>query len=165
MDASKKMEWFRSQDIGRSIKKCREIFNSQVFSAGMAGSPFFEASLTLLLINLSDLLQKANIDGRRIGFAEDVDIGEGKDVTDLIASARNSACHISSNSHKIDAGRFTLIVVAGFKPNAYRINGVSYGSDYEDDVAIYYGKSRLYIGRHLLRALIEVSHVYADYIT
>lgn len=164
MDDLKQMDWFRSGDIERSVKKCRQIFDSQIFSTGIAGSHLFEASLTLLLINLSDLLQKARIDGRRIAFVEDVDIGEGKDVTDLIAAARNAACHISSPIHKIDAGKFTLNVIAGRNPNAFRVNGVSYGSDYADDVAVYYGQIRLYIGRHLLRALIEVSHVYADHV-
>lgn len=33
------------------------------------------------------------------------------------------------------------------------IQGVTHGCDYEGEIAVIYGKNRVYVGRHLLRAL------------
>ncbi|MDU8501039.1 hypothetical protein RYB01_17880 [Pseudomonas syringae] len=153
--------WMRAADIQASISRCREIFNSGVFNDGNKAGVLFESAVTHLLIHLNDLLQKANIDKRRISFVEDVEVTDSvTDVTDLVRACRNAACHVTSGEHKIDAGKFTFCVAAGVGPKHFVINGKEMGCEYSDDIAIYYGVNRLYIRRHLLRSFEAVLVMY-----
>jgi hypothetical protein len=57
-------------------------------------------------------------------------------------------------------GKFTFNVIAGLAPSAFNLNGVKLGSDFADDIAIYYGEKRIYLRRHLLAALEAVVRNY-----
>lgn len=124
-------------------------------------SPLFEAAITSLLINLNDLLQKAKDVGSRVAFQDDVDVpgNPTADVTDLINKARNAACHLPSALQSVGWGRIRMNVYIGYCPRALVTPTETYGCDYADDVAVQYGPLRVYIGRHILRALIEVQAV------
>lgn len=153
--------WMRTSDIQSSITRCGNIFNSGIFNAGNSSGVLFEASITLLLVHLNDLLQKANVDKQRIDFSDDVDVTDSvSDVTDVVRAARNAACHVTSGEHKLDSGKFTFCVASGYGPRAYVINGVEMGCNFEDDIAIYYGSTRVYVRRHLLRSFEMVSSLY-----
>lgn len=155
--------WMRASDIQSSISRCADIFNSGILNSGNSAGVLFESSITLLLIHLNDLLQKANIDKKRIDFTDDVDLTDSvSDVTDVIRVARNAACHVTSGEHKLDSGKFTFCVASGFGPRAYVINGVEMGCGYADDIAIYYGATRVYVGRHLLRSFEMVAKLYQE---
>jgi hypothetical protein len=147
--------WLRSSDIQSSIRKCQEIFNSGIFSSGGLVSPLFEPAVVTVLINLNDLLGKSKKDGMPITFTDHVELTDKiKDVSDLVRECRNAACHIGSGEHLFEGlGKFTFNVVAGLAPSAFELNGVKLGSDFEDDIAIYYGEKRVYLRRHLLAAL------------
>lgn len=155
--------WMRASDIQSSISRCGEIFSSGIFNSGNSSGVLFESSVTLLLIHLSDLLQKANIDKKRIDFSDDVDLTDAiTDVTDVVRAARNAACHVTSGEHKIESGKFTFCVASGYGPQAYSINGMEMGCNYADDIAIYYGSTRVYVRRHLLRSFEMVSQLYKE---
>lgn len=162
-DTSNMTTWMRSADIRSSISRCQEIFNSGIISQQNSSGTLFESAITLLLINLSDLLAKASQDGHRVSFSDDVRETEKiKDVTDLVRTCRNAACHIGSGEHKIDFGKFTFCVIGGYAPGAFHINGIERGSDYHDDIAIYYGDNRLYVRRHLLKSFELVAAIFAE---
>lgn len=155
--------WMRAADIQSSISRCADLFNSGIFTSGSTAGVVFEASVTLLLVHLSDLLQKAKIDGKRVSFVDDVTVSDAiADVTDVVRACRNAACHVTSGQHQIDAGKFTFCVVAGYSPTAFSINGVDRGCAYHDDLAIYYGSTRVYLRRHLLRSFEEVATLYKE---
>ncbi|MFK3943947.1 hypothetical protein ACI2KC_20050 [Pseudomonas monteilii] len=154
--------WLRSSDIQSSIRKCQDIFNSGIFSSNNISSPIFEPAVITILINLNDLLGKANKDGVRINFAEEViQTDKIKDVTDLVRECRNAACHIGSGEHLFEGvGKFTFNVVSGYMPTAFNMNGIQLGCNFADDIAIYYGEKRIYLRRHLLVALEAVTKKY-----
>jgi hypothetical protein len=153
--------WMRAADIQSSVTRCADIFNSGVFNAGSSAGVVFESAVTLVLVHLNDLLQKAKLDGQRINFADDMEVTESMtDVTDLVRACRNAACHVTSGEHKIDAGKFTFCVTSGYGPQAFVINGHEMGCDYADDIAVYYGKNRVYLKRHLLRSFELVAQIY-----
>lgn len=159
----KKMSWFREGDIRLAISGIKRVLESGVFSPEGMASPFFEPSVVYSLILLNDLLQKADDDGKRVTFSDDITGGnDGVDVTKLIRDCRNAACHIGSRLAEVDAGRFRFNVVAGRVPNAFVINSVSYGSDYDDDIAVFYGPMRLYLRRHFLRAYNDICEIYSQ---
>jgi len=153
--------WMRGADIHSSINRCETIFNSGVLNSAGTANVLFESAITHLLININDLLQKARVDGKRIGFTDDVNLPEGSsDVTDLVKICRNAACHVSSGEHMSDTNKFSFCVMAGLNPSAFTVNDVTMGCDYADDFAIYYGTTRIYVKRHMLRAFEQVAAAY-----
>lgn len=116
----------------------------------------------MLLVNLSDLAAKAKAEGRRLTFSEDVDITEDiNDVTDLISKLRNAACHVRSKSRNIGESAFYFNRFFGYFPKIIEKQGVFYGCDFADDVAVYYGQYRFYLKRHASRAVEELSRIFA----
>lgn len=154
--------WLRSGDIQTSIRKCQELFNSGIFSSGGIANPLFEPAVVTLLINLNDLLGKSKKDGKPITFTDHVELTDKiKDVGDLVRECRNAACHIGSGEHLFEGlGKFTFNVIAGLAPSAFDLDGVKLGSDFADDIAIYYGEKRVYLRRHLLAALEAMAKNY-----
>ncbi|WP_122259700.1 hypothetical protein [Pseudomonas syringae] len=155
--------WMRAGDIQSSIMRCNDLFNTGIFNSNNSTGVIFEAAVTLVVLNLHDLLQKAHKDGKRVDFVDDVEITKNiSDVTDLISACRNAACHISSGSHNIESCKFTFCVATGYGPGSYSINGKDMGCDYADDIAIYYGEKRVYVRRHLHRSLGIVASLYSE---
>lgn len=104
-----------------------------------------------MLIRLRDLIYKSEmVAGKRVNFKEDVIITDTvKDVTDLIKYARDTACHVESNKNIINEHNYSnLSIIIG--------KGILHKdlppSDYEDNLAIIFGKQRIYYKRHMLRS-------------
>jgi hypothetical protein len=155
------MAWFRDSEIQSSIRNCQQLYQSGIFGQAGKQGPLFQAAVVHLLICLNDLVAKAKIDGQRISDTNFVQVFDDvADVTDLISKCRNAACHISSPLHNLEVGKFTFNVVAGRSPNAFVMNGVALGCDFEDDIAIYYGKYRFYLRRHGLNTLNALTTLY-----
>jgi hypothetical protein len=109
-----------------------------------------EAMFVLLMINAKDVLQRLSAVGQRISFRLD---GETEDVTSLVAAVRDACCHLSSGNRRLAGGTefaFNIVRGAGYP---FLINGDRLGSDFEDDVALLYGKRRIYLRRHIEAAL------------
>lgn len=153
--------WMRASDIQSSIARCVKLFNCGVLSPDNSSDVLFESAVTLLLIHLNDLLQKAKSDGKRVSFSDDMQVSDSMtDVTDLVRACRNAACHVTSGEHKVDFGKFTFCVASGYTPTAYVINDQTMGCDFVDDMAIYYGTNRVYLRRHILRSFELVAEIY-----
>lgn len=146
------LAWFRDGDIDHSLNECIALTRIGLTS-GVYPEPLAKAGLTLFLIHLSDLLQKADDDGYRVAFTNDLDPEVDQDVTNLIRNARNAACHVSSRLHMMDAGKLTFCMVRGYQPRAIVINGLAFGCDYPDDTALLIGTKKVYLKRHLMAAL------------
>ncbi|WP_241300562.1 hypothetical protein [Burkholderia stabilis] len=140
------------------------MFQNGILSDTGAHHPLFQAAVVQMLICLNDLLQKASKDKVRVNFVDQVQEGVG-DVTDLVSKCRNAACHIDSSLCDVEFGRYRFGVLIG------RGDGVIVGdrpvieSEFDDDVAIFFGTTRLYLRRHAFRALREVGaalHVRMD---
>lgn len=154
-------EFMRNSDIESSVRRCSEIFESGIFGNKTVRHPLFEPAVTFVVIHLSDLLQKANFDGRRVSFADDMVVSDSvSDVTELLRVCRNAVCHIPSGEHLIDIGKFSFCGVAGNHPEAFLMNETTYGCDFEDDIAVFFGGTRLYLRRHVMRALDEITEIY-----
>ena len=109
------------------------------------------------MICLRDLLSKTEKYAKRISFSEDVMTNEYvHDITDAISAVRDACCHINSFKRLFDdkGNRGSFIVNYG-KGNLFKINDLELKSDYVDDIAFFYGKNRLYLKRHIIRAFKE----------
>jgi hypothetical protein len=117
--------------------------------------PFVRSAFTELLIQLRDLMAKSEKFTSRINFDEDVvRTKKIKDVTDLVRVVRDAVCHPESNFHFLEPKNiYATFTIEYGKGRAMTINGVTLGSDYEDDVAFWFGQYRIYLHRHIERAL------------
>jgi hypothetical protein len=163
----------RANDVAESIRTCQQILREDLFAQGfpvfglqLRSRTMGRAAVTLLLIHLRDLLVALDNAGHRVAFDDDIHPdGKAKDVTDLIVNARNAACHVTSGNHFLEDGnKFTYNVIVGRVPRAFVINDVALGSDYPDDVAIFFGINRIYLNRHLTRALNEGTQVAVEHL-
>ncbi len=152
--------WMEARRIESSIDDLDRLFRTGIFSSGQVASPFFQPSIVFMLILLNDLLQKAKSSGSRIAFRDDINQqARVMDVTDLVNNCRNAACHLASTLSRVEAGVFRFNVVPGRQPNAIRLGNETFGSDYDDDIAIFYGANRLYLKRHAVRAFLEAREI------
>ena len=124
-----------------------------------------KAAFVWVLVCLRDLMYKAEKYDSRIGFVDDVittaanEKPQVRDVTDLIKFVRDAMCHPDIDHHwATDKVMLSFNVVYGKSPRPLiTIGGNPMGPtcDYEDDVAYGFGNQRIYLKRHILRALDE----------
>ena len=106
------------------------------------------------------ILQELSKKNNRIIWEDDVQADQNiKDITDLVNNLRNAACHSDSPRNYISdtSIKFVFNTFAGKCPNAVKIGkDILLGSEYEDDVAFYYGDKRIYLVRHIKKLLVEL---------
>ena len=147
------------QDCERNFRRVQQILNSNVFQPANASNPLQQSAFIDLMICMRDLMHKAEKYTRRIDFKDDVlTSGYVKDVTDAITAVRDACCHIDSFKKSFDEnGNRGEYMVAYGKCNLLKIDDFEARGEYEDDIAVFYGRNRIYIRRHIIRAL-EQAH-------
>jgi len=147
------------QQIESNVSSIRNLLNTGVFSAPVL-HPFCEPVFVSVILKLHDLLQKFSQLSSRIAFTDDVADG---DITDLVSKIRNAICHLDSPENLLDKQsqlKFVFNMIAG-KGTAIDLGGKPLAaSQYEDDIAFYYGEHRLYFKRHLIRVISESMGVF-----
>lgn len=160
-----KSDFFVKTDISSNIRNSENLLKTGVFSAEVLRS-FQEPVFVSMILKLDDTLQKFNIFNKRINFKDDINIKMGvKDITDLVNKIRNAICHINSPENLLDKKtktKFVFSMIIG-KGTAISIDGnPSATSDYEDDIAFYYGEYRIYLKRHISRLIKESKIIYKE---
>lgn len=134
------------------------MLTTGVFGASVL-RPFQEPVFISIILKLDDLLQKFRILNQRINFRDDISSG---DITDLVNKIRNVICHLNSDENLLDKEtqlKFVFNMVIG-KGNIVQIgDNIVAKSEYDDDIAFYYGEHRIYLKRHLIRVLNEAINV------
>ncbi|MEH6435593.1 hypothetical protein [Massilia sp. DD77] len=146
-------------DAVQAIRTCRSLVQS--LGQYDLSEIVYEACVAMLLVNLHDLLQTARAIGKPLVFAEYLDPKEdATNITELVAKCRNAACHVWTKSSATKSTVYRFYRVAGYCPRATVLDDKALGCDYHDDVALYYGRHRLYLKRHVLRAIEELAVVF-----
>jgi hypothetical protein len=143
------------QDCQRNFRRVDELLGTRLFEPANARNPLQQAAFIDLMICMRDLMSKAEKYTKRIDFKDDVLTNDYvKDVTDAITAVRDACCHIDSFKKNFDSnGNRGEYMVAYGKCNLMKIDDFELRGDYEDDIAVFYGRNRLYMRRHILRAL------------
>ena len=160
-----KFDFFVKTDISSNIRNSENLLKTGVFSAGVL-RPFQESVFISIILKFDDTLQKFNIFDKRINFTDDINItAEVEDITDLVNKIRNAVCHINSPENLLDKTtktKFVFSTIIG-KGTAISIDGKPLAtSEYEDDIAFYYGEYRIYLRRHIFRLIEESKKVYKE---
>jgi hypothetical protein len=146
-------------DAAAALRTCRALM--QTLGQYDLSEAIYEACVAMLLVNLNDLLQTARSIGKPVDFADHIDTREEvRDVAELVAKCRNAACHAWTRTSRHTVSRFHRI--AGYCPHAMQLDDKTLGCDYHDDVAVYYGRHRIYLKRHAARAIEELTLVFGQ---
>jgi len=156
-----KNNFFIKSQISSNIDSIARLLNTGVFGAEVL-RPFQEPVFVSIILKLDDLLQKFRILGKRISFKDDIRDG---DITDLVNKIRNAICHLNSDENMLNDKsqiKFVFNVVIG-KGTAVQIDEKAAAvSDYEDDIAFFYGEHRIYLKRHLVRLIHASKNIYRE---
>lgn len=150
------MDFLTQCDIEDDIRRLETLLVNGILER--PGEVFFRSALIDAVICLHDLLQKAKDFDVPIIFNEDVHTTRNiKNITDSVAMIRNALCHVSSKTHIFDMENNIKAAYNTFHRSTGKmmINGEETGSDYADDTCYQFGKHRLYLDRHVRRALKE----------
>jgi hypothetical protein len=120
----------------------------------------FRSAVVEMIICLHESLTTAKNENLRVNFVEHVLIRpDVADVTDAVRMIRDACCHTASGRSHINSPRtraiFYVMARGGHGHASANIGGFSYMNDYADDIAIFFGKNRLYLQRHAWRAYQE----------
>lgn len=154
------------QDCQGNIQRIQKLLESGIFNSENSHHLLQQSAFIDLMICLRDLMYKTEKYAKRIDFTDDVLVNDYvKDVTDAITAVRDSCCHIDSFKKLFDdRGNRGSFNVAYGKCEFMKIGDLELSSDYDDDVAIFYGRNRLYIKRHIARAFEEAQTVLASHL-
>jgi hypothetical protein len=145
------------QDCELNIRRITELLSCKIFEPENQGNLLQSSAFIELMICLRDLMYKTEKYATKIDFEDDIMKNDYVgDVSDAIRAVRDTCCHIDSFKRNIDENknRGTLMVAYG-KCNLMKIADLELKNDYEDDIAVFYGKNRLYFNRHIIRAFNE----------
>lgn len=151
-------------DIVGSLREFKQLISSNIFNDPQ--NPFFKSALIHLLIISRDLTHKSYLKGKTIDFTDDVIItNKVPNVTFLIKYARDAVCHVDSNNHVLSKENniiFSYNVMHG-KGSLAQIGDLTLSSDYEDDICIFFGEQKIYLVRHIIRAVQEAEIYLKEY--
>ena len=157
-----KDNFFIKSQIFSNIDGVARLLSTGVFATEVL-RPFQEPVFISVILKLDDLLQKFRILNQRISFTDD--IGSG-DITDLVNKIRNAICHLNSDENMLDGEskiKFVFNMIIGKSSNVIQIGQMATAaSDYEDDIAFFYGEHRIYLRRHLVRLINESRSAYQN---
>lgn len=151
------MDFALKTEIQRRLERTRQLLASQIMWQDQR-LVFRQSVLIEILINLKDLLIKADKLGNRISFTDDVipdAVLKIIDVTHLIGNFRDASCHSDSYRRKTQGAIVSFNEIRG-KGILMRINNLVIGCAYEDDIAFNMGQNILYLKMHIERAFQEV---------
>ena len=149
------MEWNDKCDVEHSFRRIEELLNCGIFDLPNATHPLLRSAFIEVLICLRDLMYKTEKHVRRIDFTDDVTIsGRVTDVSSLIKYVRDALCHLDSDNLKLEAGNRASFMVQ-FGKGEMQINNLVMSNPYEDDICFFFGSQKIFLKRHIHRALEE----------
>ena len=143
------------RDLESETQRCVDLLKSNIFTEHQI---FTQSAFIEILIRLNYILQELSKKSNRITWDDDVQTDQNiKDITDLVNTLRNAACHSDSPRNYINNSSIKFVFnIVDKSPNAVRIGSISLGNEYSDDRAFYYGDKRIYRERHIKRLLKEL---------
>lgn len=135
------------------LNRLHQLIESDVFSRSRPDDGACELAFVDVIRLLNSLLQQSEEAGHRVDFIKEVGVhGKLQDITSLISSIDHSLIRETDIPPHFAANQFNCYYDAG---SGYFANGVFFSADYDDEVAFFVGDQRVYLNRHIKRALQE----------
>ena len=157
------MEIRDCQDCESNIRRIEELINCGIFNQENSGNILQMSAFIDLMICMRDLMHKTEKYAQKVAFNDGILTNNYvNDVSDAIRAVRDACCHIDSFKRDFDEnGNRGSYNVAYGKCNLMKIGELELNSEYEDDIAVFYGANRLYFKRHIIRAFEEAKDLLA----
>lgn len=152
------MGWYEVADVRSDVRQIEKMLAQGQLDPER--NPAFQASFVLAIIYLNDVLAKASACDRRIAFDDDVlKTDTICDVTGLVRELRNALTHVPSHQRRVGRvkANFGLMGARGRIEYPDRVME----NPYNDDVAVFVGPMRIFLRRHIERAVAE-ARAFAD---
>lgn len=138
------------------LNRLHQLLGSDVFDRNRPDDGTCERAFAEVVRLTDDLLQQADVAGRRVDFTKEVGVhGKIQDITSLVNSLRHSLVP-GLGAAPFAANRFNCYHDAG---NGYFANGAFFKADYDNEVAFFVDDQRIYLNRHIKRA-VQKAEVY-----
>lgn len=146
-----------------ALNRVKLLLNSRILWNDF--SVYRNSVLIEILININDLLIKADKLDNRVIFNDDIILNDNfkiKDITDLIKNFRDASCHNHSFRKKFSLHSTSFCEIGPGCILGY-IGDIKLENKYNDDFAFVMGKNTLYLKRHIERAFTEVEIIFKTY--
>ncbi|SDG71910.1 hypothetical protein SAMN04487996_12264 [Dyadobacter soli] len=157
MSTTPTLTWHQKIQIEDAIETVQKLLDSKILWEG--NRPIYQHAVFIeLLINLKDLLIKADRLGNRIAFTDGIQENERfgiRDVTDLIGNFRDAACHNDSYRRKIGDNVSYMNKVFPFNLPV-EIRDAPFDGNPNHDIGYEVGGIYLYQRKHIERAFSEI---------
>ncbi|MFC5412195.1 hypothetical protein ACFPMF_22915 [Larkinella bovis] len=131
-----------------------EVGKLTVFTDYQPDDHSWKPAFREMIVLLDDMLAKSEQAGNRIGFTEQVGVnGKEQDITSLVKWMRENMVGKNVGSDPGINQRLNRYKNAGA---GYFANGAFFSCDYEDEIAFFLDDQRIYLNRHIHRAILEV---------
>ncbi|MFD2572387.1 hypothetical protein ACFSUS_17235 [Spirosoma soli] len=137
------------------LNRLHQILESDVFSPNRSShaTPSYEQAFAEVIQLLDDVLRQSDESGHRIDFINEVGVrGKIMDVTSLVGSMRRAIRLQTGAVASFEANQFNCYFNAG---TGYFANGSFFDADHDDEVTFFVNDERIYLNRHIKRALQE----------
>ena len=130
--------------------RLHQLLGSDVFDRNRPDDGTCERAFVEVIRLLDALLHQSEASGLRIDFTKEVGVhGKVQDITSLVDALQAS---LPPAPGAFAVNRFNCYHDAG---NGYFANGVFFTADYNDEVAFFVDDQRIYLNRHIKRAMQE----------
>ncbi|WP_128543359.1 hypothetical protein [Larkinella soli] len=146
---------FTEPEIKLRLGRIRTILDSGVLDAPNSPEDGLETAFVEVIDHLDDLLRQSDRMGYRVNFFEEVGVeGRIQDITALVAEVRQKISEFSGKqTTPFSDPRFHRYQDRGA---GYFTNGAFFACDYEGETAFFVDNLRIYLERHIKRAVGEV---------
>ncbi|WP_139198064.1 hypothetical protein [Sphingomonas gellani] len=151
-------DWDEAGQIAGSLSEVRQIADTGILRPDRYRDPLFRSAITSVLIHLKDLLYKARVAGMPTTISDE---RGDTNLLDVIPSARDAACHVTSKKVQVGPSRVRYGISRGPDAGAM-IDGVQLGCPFPDEVAVFFGPNRVYLNRDILTAYHHLRDYYGD---
>ena len=156
MKRTTRPEFFEVSDIQSNFSRITELLGTGVFHDPNKVI-FAESAFTEILLRLNDLIQNLKRYDQHPRFKDDMPTGV--DISELVNNFRGALSHPSTSREnyveKKQSIKATFNRAMG-KVKLAKISDIELISEYEDDIAFFYGNNRIYLKRDIVRALLEM---------
>lgn len=152
------IDFFSKSEIEDSLSRIDLILKSNIFAPENSQNPLVRSAFIELLICLRDLMYKTEKYSSRIAFDDDIVKNDNiNDISDEIKYVRDALCHLDSENHYLEKGNIkaTYNVMRG-RGTLVKIKDFEQSSEHADDLCFFFGSHRIYLHRHIVRAVEEV---------
>lgn len=136
------------------LNRLHQLLESDVFERSRPNDGTCELAFVEVVQLMDNLLQQSEQLGHRIDFINEVGVhGKIQDVTALVGDMRRKLVAEANAPMHFAINQFNCYHDAG---TGYFTNGFFFSADHNNEVAFFVDDQRIYLNRHIKRALQEI---------